>query len=130
MTSTSPINRAQLATYNLRSPQQALGLALPLGKRLAHVAERSWVYLLIGISVIGMVSYVFQMNHTATKGFALRDQERQLERLQITVASLEDQVAQKRAIRSIEDRVSGLGYVAADRMEFIDVSRDGVAVAR
>ncbi len=130
MTSITPINRAQLATYSLRSPQQTLGLALPLSKRLAHVAERSWVYLLIGISVVGMVSYVFQMNHTATKGFALRDQERQLERLQITVASLEDQVAQKRAIRHIESRVAGLGYVAADRMEFIDVSRDGVAVAR
>lgn len=117
-------------TYSLRSPQQALGLALPLGKRLAHVAERSWVYLLAAISVIGMVSYVFQMNHTATKGFALRDQEYRLERLRTTVATLEDQVAEKRAIHSIESRVTGLGYVAAERMEFVDVSRDGVAVAR
>lgn len=116
--------------YSLRSPQQALGLALPLGKRLAHVAERSWVYLLIGLSVIGMISYVFQMNHTATKGFALRDEEYRLDRLRMTVASLEDQVAQKRAIRSIESRVSGLGYVAAERMEFVDINREGVAVAR
>lgn len=75
-----------------------------------------------------MVSYVFQMNHTATKGFTLRETEKKLEQLRFSVTDLEDQVAQKRALYSIEQKIQGLGYVEADRIEFIVVKRDGVAL--
>lgn len=117
-------------SFHLKSPQQALGLALPLGKRLAHVAQRSWVYVLLIASVVGMVLYVFQMNYTATKGFALREKEVQLDKLKMNVAQLEDQVAQKRALSTIEGQLQGKGYVVADRLEFADVPRSGVAMAR
>lgn len=82
------------------------------------------------MSFLAMGLHVFQMNKAATKGYTLRDQEKQLERLKATVAELEDTAAKTQALYAIEERVKNMGYVPVDRMEFLDVSRGSYAVAR
>jgi len=115
---------------SIRQPQIALGLSLAPGRRLEKAARNSWIGMFLLLSFLAMGLHVFQMNKAATKGFTLRDQEKQLERLKATVAELEDTAAKTQALYSIEERVKNMGYVPVDRMEFLDVSRGSYAVAR
>jgi hypothetical protein len=114
----------------LRQPHLALGLSLAPGRKLEKAARNAWVGLFLVLAFFAMAINVFQMNKAATKGYALRDQEKQLEQLKATVSDLEDKAAKNQALYSIETRVQGLGYVPVDRMEFLDVTRGSYAVAR
>lgn len=115
---------------SIRQPHVALGLTLAPGRRLEKAARNSWIGLFLFLSFLAMGLHVFQMNKAATKGFTLRDQEKQLERLKATVAELEDTAAKTQALYAIEERIKNQGYVSVDRMEFLDVSRGSYAVAR
>ncbi len=114
----------------LRQPHLALGLSLAPGRKLEKAARNAWIGVFLVLAFFIMAIQVFQMNKAATKGYALRDQEKRLEQLKATVAELEDQAAKTQALYSIEERVKGLGYVPVDHMEFLDVSRGSYAVAR
>ncbi len=121
---------ARSQTTVLRQPHLALGLSLAPGRKLEKAARNSWIGLFLVLSFLAMGMNVYQMNKAATKGYTLRDQEKQLERLKATVAELEDKAAKTQALYAIEERVKGLGYVRVDRMEFLDVTRGSYAVAR
>jgi hypothetical protein len=114
----------------LRQPHLALGLSLAPGRKLEKAARNAWIGVFLVLSFFVMAIQVFQMNKAATKGYALRDQEKRLEQLKATVADLEDKAAKNQALYSIETRVQGLGYVPVDRMEFLDVTRGSYAIAR
>jgi hypothetical protein len=112
----------------LRQPHIALGLSLAPGRKLEKAARNAWVGVFLVLSFLTMAVHVYQMNKSATKGYTLREQEQRLEKLKATVAQLEDNAAKNQALRTIEERVKGLGYVPVDRMEFLDVSRGSYAV--
>lgn len=101
-----------------------------VGRRLEVVAKQSWAILFIVGAILCMGYYVFLMNSTASKGYALRSLEGQLDQLNGTVAVLENRSAQLQALHTIETKVEGAGYVPVDRMEFVDVSRGSYALAR
>ena len=112
----------------LRQPHLALGLSLAPGRKLEKAARNAWIGVFLVLSFFVMAIQVFQMNKAATKGYALRDQEKRLEQLKAAVAELEDKAAKNQALYSIEARIQGLGYVPVDRMEFLDVTRGSYAV--
>ncbi len=114
----------------LRQPQVALGLSMPAGKKIAKAAKASWAGAFLMLAAVCASTYVFQMNRAATKGYQLRDLDTQVQTLQDQVTVLEDQAAKKQALHTIEEEVKGMGYVAVDQMEFIDVGRNAYAVAK
>lgn len=116
------MNRAIATTLPFSMPT-------PVGRKIEVAAKRSWAIFFIVGAVLCMGYQVFLMNSTAGKGYALGDLERQLAQLDGTVATLENRAAQLQSLHTIETRVQGAGYVAVDRMEFVDVAA-GYALAR
>lgn len=113
-----------------RQPQAALGLSMPAGKKIAKAAKASWAGAFLVLAAVCASAYVFQMNRAASKGYALRDLDNQVQSLSDQVTVLEDQAAKKQSLHTIEEEVKGLGYVAVDQMEFIDVGHNAYAVAK
>jgi hypothetical protein len=105
-------------------------LPTPVGRRIEVAAKRSWALVLL-IGAIACMGYqVFLMNSTASKGYTLRNLEKQLDQLQATVITYENRSAELQSLHTVEERVQGLGYVPVDRMEFVEVGRGSYALAR
>lgn len=112
---------------------QQLPFATPsthVGRRLERAAKNSWAVAFLMLTAVLGGYYVYQMNITASKGYTLRELDKRREQLRTTVGVLEARGAQMRALRTIEDRVQGLGYVSVDKMEFVDVAGGSYALAR
>ncbi|MCR4256184.1 MAG: hypothetical protein NUW08_00580 [Candidatus Uhrbacteria bacterium] len=105
-------------------------LPTPVGRRIEVVAKRSWAIVFVVGAVAFMMYQVFLMNSTATKGYTLRNLEKQLNQLHATVMTYENRTAELQALHTIESRIQGMGYVAVDQMEFVDVARGSYALAR
>ncbi len=114
----------------LRQPQIALGLSLSSGRKLEKAARNAWVGVFLVLAFFAMAINVYVMNQASTKGYSLQEQKNRLDKLKATVADLEDKTARNQSLRTIEERVQGLGYVPADHMEFVDVRKGSYAVAR
>ncbi len=101
-----------------------------VGRRLEKVAKRSWAVGFLVLTAVIAGYYVYQMNATASKGYTLRQLQQRQEQLRMTVVTFENRVAQMQSLRTIEEKVAGLGYVPVDRMEFVDVGRSSYALAK
>lgn len=110
----------------------SLPFSLPkhVGRKLEVAAKRSWaVGLFAALLVLGGF-HVYQMNVTASKGYTLRSLQVQLDQLNATVSEMDAKSAKMQSLATIESRVQGLGYVAVDHMEFVDVGRGSYALAK
>lgn len=113
----------------LRSPHLSLGLPVSMGRKIESFAKRSWIVAIAMITLACVGVYLYQVNRAASKGFTLRNLEKQLDQLSIDVETLENSSARLQALSTVEARVRELGYVRVDRMEFVDVPR-GYALAK
>ena len=114
----------------MRRPQEALGLAAPIGKRIGEIGRTAWMALLVCFTIFGVGLYIYQVNSSASKGYTVRDLQGHVERLKETVADLETQSVQLEAMHSLEARVAPLGYVAVDHVGFLDAAKGTYALAR
>jgi len=114
----------------MKRPHEALGLPVPIGRRLTNLGKGSWVIFLGSLSVFCVGLYVFQISQTAAKGYALRDLEKQQEYLQESVSALEAQAAELQSMNALQERVKGLGYVPVQHMEYVDVNNHAYALAK
>ncbi|MDO8584256.1 MAG: hypothetical protein Q7R83_03710 [bacterium] len=114
----------------MKRPEQSLGLPVPLARRLPELGRLSWMAALVVLTVAAVGLYIYQVNHTATKSFAMRQLEKQSETLKNSVASLETQAVQLQAMQNLQERVKPFGYVAVDRMDFLDVAKGSYALAK
>ncbi len=112
----------------LRSPHISLGLPVHVGRKFEVAARRTWIGVMLLVTLSCMGVYLFQVNRAASKGFTLRTLEKQLDQLTTEVEALENQSARQQSLSSIEVRVRDMGYVPVDRMEFVDIPH-GFAVA-
>jgi len=121
-----------MSTYimTMQRPQEALGLAAPIGKRIGEIGRMAWMFLLVGLTVAGVGLYIYQVNAAATKSYTVRDMEKKVERLKETVADLETQTVNMQAMHSLQARVAPLGFVPVDKMQFLDVTKGTYAMAR
>lgn len=113
---------------SLTSPHAALGLPVSKGKKLELAAKKTWIAIMIGLTVFFIGTYLYQVNRAASKSFVLTSLEKDMERLEVTVADLENASAEMQALANVEERLRDMGYVSVDRMEFVDVPR-GYALA-
>ncbi|MBM3205067.1 hypothetical protein FJZ48_03765 [Candidatus Uhrbacteria bacterium] len=121
------MNRAFVMT--MKRPHETLGLPIPIGRKLAGLGKSTWITLTICLTIAAAGLYIYQVNSAATKSFTVRDLEKQTERLRNDVMALEDQSVKMQALHQLQERVKPLGYVAIDKMEFIDVSHSAYALA-
>ena len=114
----------------MKHPHEALGMTLPVGRRFREAGRASWMVVVTALCLSMIGTYLYQINAAATKTFALREREKQLERLQETVSSLEADTARVQTLQSLEDRVQAAGYVPVDHVTYIAVPSPRVALAK
>jgi len=83
--------------------------------------------ILAMIVVVG-VSYLVEVNRATTKGYKIRDLERQIQGLEESAQKVEMEIAELQSLDSIEERVEKLGMVPVDRIEYVKVPGATVAV--
>lgn len=109
----------------------ALGRYAHRGPR-NHLALRRWhpAAVATGIALLGAaVLYLVQVNGLATKGYVAQDLERSAIELAERNRRLEAAVQQRQSYRQVSSRVSELGMVSPQRVEYVS-AESGVALAR
>jgi hypothetical protein len=105
--------------FAMTRPHERLGLHQPIGRRLPQ-GLAGWNLLITAAMVLCVVGYVFQVNSAASRGFGLRDVEKRVDTLQSDVMVLEDKVATLSSVQSLSERAAALGFVLADRLEYVN----------
>jgi len=102
--------------------------------RQRKMAVRQWLLstsfragLLVVIAFFGIM-YVAQTSSASTKGYEIRDIEKQLQTLEQENQKLEFEIATHRSMQSIQSRLQNTNLVVADNMEYVTLV--GTAVAR
>jgi len=114
----------------LKRPHIALNLPLPIGRRLGTLGKGTWVALMAILTLVCSGAYVYQVNLGATKSYQLRNLETQRDRLQETVSSLETKIAEMRSMKTMQERIQGLGYIPIETPQFLDTARNAYALAK
>lgn len=84
----------------------------------------------VGIALLlAAVLYLVQVNGLATKGYVVEDLERSTGELADRNRRLETVVQQRQSFRQVSGRVSELGMVNPQRVEYVS-AESGVAVVR
>lgn len=94
---------------------------MSVGHRAARAGNKSWVYLCVLFGVALLSFSIISVNATAAKTFDMRKLERQSDLLNEQVSVLEAQAAVLQSFSSLQGRVQGMGYVAAEQVHYLDV---------
>ena len=87
------------------------------------VKEANWLkVLLFATTLIIGVLYIWQVNVSATRGFAMRDLDREIETLGTENDRLQMEVANLQSIDSVTTRVQMLGLVKVNSIDYVDAS--------
>jgi hypothetical protein len=84
---------------------------------------------LLGIITVFAVGYLVQVNSLATKGYQIKELERALLTKMQEKSELERVVLNMQSMGEIKKRVDGMGMVAVNDVEYLNVSKP-MAVAR
>lgn len=84
--------------------------------------------LTVGCILAFGILYIGQVNAAATKGYAIRDLERQNERMRQDHERLEVEIARLRSLDSVTTREQFLGLVKVQNVEYIEVGKDSLAL--
>ncbi|MBI5621535.1 hypothetical protein HY933_01565 [Candidatus Falkowbacteria bacterium] len=74
--------------------------------------------------------YLTQVNASAVKGYIIRDLEMKREEAKLANRKLELQAAGMQSVGAVSDKISQLGMVSADSVEYLQLPGGEVAVAR
>lgn len=114
----------------MKRPHETFRIPCSLGRRMNHLGRNILLGVLACLTIAAVGTYIYQVNSSASKGFVVRDLEKNLEQLQNSVTDLEDQSVRMQAMHALQERVRPLGYVSVDQMEFIDVAHHSYALAK
>lgn len=114
----------------MKRPERSLGIPMPIGRKIQAVGRMGSLVAMLALTISAVGLYIYQVNRTAEKNYAVRDLEKQSEQLKDTVASLETKAVTMQSLQSLQERVKPLGYVPIDRMQFLDAAKGSYAVAK
>ncbi len=72
--------------------------------------------------------FIWQVNVAATKGFAMREVEDQIEELERENARLAMEIAELQSVQSVSSRIKLLGLTPVERVEYVSPGIDAVAI--
>jgi len=110
-------------------PHEALGLPQPLGRKLPRGLV-AWNLAIAAFTVVCSVIYVIEVNAAASKGYDLSKAERRVEGLNIDAMALQNKAASMSSIQQLTGKASELGFVAVDKVEFVNPAQKNYALAR
>lgn len=91
----------------------------------------NWLgYALAAATVVLGVLYIWQVNMSATRGFAMRDLEQGIEDLTMENDRLSMDVARLQSIESVTTRMKMLGLVEVSTIEYVTPGSGSVAINR
>lgn len=115
---------------SLKRPHEQFDLPMPIARRMADIQNGTWITLMFTALITCVGMYIYQVNAAASKSFELRQLEKQVERLQDTVSSLDYQITELKSIHSLEERVRGLGYVPLNSVRYLSAPSGQVAARK
>lgn len=104
---------------SLQRPQETLGVAMPIARRVSHVRSKAYVGVCALLSVLFLTFSIISVNTSAAKTFDMRSLERQAERLSEEVSHLEAQAAVLQSYSSLQDRVRDRGYIPVQNVGYL-----------
>ncbi|MBP9763016.1 hypothetical protein KBD34_05385 [Patescibacteria group bacterium] len=109
--------------FTLRQPSQALGLPMPVSRRInpSTVHRTLALGVLCALFVTSVGVYVSLVGRAAQRTVELRTLDRKVEGLKEIVADLDQKIAREQAMPAIEARVRALGFIPIDRSEYVRV---------
>lgn len=101
--------------------------------RQRKMAIRKWMFssacratLLIFLAIFGVL-YLLRTSAVATNGYEINNLEKQVNALQEDNQKLELEIADNRSMKSIQERLNGMGLVVTDSMEYVTLISTAVA---
>ncbi len=105
--------------------------AQPQGFWQCLFRSRSAVNLLFLVIAIVLGSlYLFQVNRTATSGFAVKDLNTQITELKESHQKLELQVADLQSLQQIQSATKRLELIARTKLEYVQTTTGAVALEK
>ncbi len=87
------------------------------------------IIVFIMVLVVGLL-YIFQVNHSVTKGYEIRDLETKIQDLRVETQDLEIKVAENRSMAAVDEKVKMLGMVRAETPDYVNAGPPTVALNR
>lgn len=85
------------------------------------ISKLGGVFLAILI-IFSFVSYLIQVNSLATKGYQIKELEKQLNELMAEKADLELETLSLQSLSAVKDRINDLGMVASGQAEYLSIA--------
>ncbi|MCI0479301.1 hypothetical protein L0Y59_02045 [Candidatus Uhrbacteria bacterium] len=108
-------------------PHERLGLPQPIGRRLPQ-GVLGWNMVVAALTLMCVFGYVVQVNRAASRGYALRDVEKDVASLRSDVMRLEDTVAKLASVQALTERATALGFVPVRSIEYANPAAASMAL--
>lgn len=86
--------------------------------------------LVVGVTMVLGMLYIWQVNITATRGFTMRDLDQDIEELVQENERLQVQITKLQSVDSVATRIQMLGLLDISDIEYMNSGDDSVAIAR
>lgn len=97
----------------------------------AALSGFNWLtFLLVSATIVLGVLYIWQVNVAATRGFTMRDLDREIEELRLENDRLNMDVAHLRSADSVTTRMKMLGLRPVQTIEYVTPGGGSVAINR
>ncbi len=113
----------------MKQPHVTLGLHQPIGRRLPQ-GILAWNIGLSALTIVLSCFYIVQISFAMSKGYALRDVEKKIDRLKTETMTLQDKVATLSSMQALNTRATELGFVPVDRLEYVTPAASAFALAK
>lgn len=95
------------------------------------VSQGNWfARLLIVTTVVLGISYIWQVNISATSGYTMRDLDREIATLKHDNERLELEVSRLQSVESVTNRIQMLGLVEVHDVRYVNAGETSVAFDR
>lgn len=99
--------------------------------KVAVLKQLSWLQIsfFAATAILGIL-YIWQVNVAATRGFAMRELDRDIAEFQLENERLQMDVARLQSIDSVSSRIKMLGLTEVNRIEYLSPEEGVVAINR
>ncbi len=91
--------------------------------KTAVLKQTNWLHIfLFALTILVGLLYIWQVNISATRGFAMRDLDQEIDSIKLDNDRLQMEVAKLQSIDSVTTRVQMLGLVELSQIDYVNTS--------